>query len=357
MFTINFDNVWNETGYATKYKTKKILINNFKNNIDFINIKGKFNKDIILLTNDCYIGLINKYKNQISKSPISENINEKWCITCKQFIDISNFSKDKQKKDGLDSRCKNCKIIKTKTEKENYKNINEEKKTKNYPAKKCSDCKQIFSREKFYKDKSSASGLYDKCIECHKIHSKEIDDKIYEHKKNKKLNKKCELCGMDDIRLLQNDHVDPKSKNFTIASQRNLKKVDEEWEKTQLLCNNCHRLKSKSDYNYKNGELSQNYYSIQKRKKQQRNKNYVNSVKLMYGKCLNCDFEVNENNFRVFDFHHLNPENKIMQISKMINRGTAIKTIYNEILKCAMLCANCHYIITGKTQKYRAFKN
>lgn len=43
-------------------------------------------------------------------------------------------------------------------------------------------------------------------------------------------------------------------------------------------------------------------------------------------------------------FHHLNPENKVFNISDAALRGTSLDRIKKEIEKCIILCANCHLI-------------
>lgn len=43
------------------------------------------------------------------------------------------------------------------------------------------------------------------------------------------------------------------------------------------------------------------------------------------------------------DFHHLNPETKETEVSRMINGGNwGLDALIEEIGKCVILCANCH---------------
>lgn len=54
---------------------------------------------------------------------------------------------------------------------------------------------------------------------------------------------KCKHCGIDDWRVLEFDHRDPKEKKFNIADGPNqaFDKLKEEISKCIVLCSNCHR--------------------------------------------------------------------------------------------------------------------
>ena len=57
-------------------------------------------------------------------------------------------------------------------------------------------------------------------------------------------------------------------------------------------------------------------------------------------KCIRCG----NNDYRCIDFHHRDPKDKIMEVSKMASHGYSKKKIIKEIEKCDTLCANCHRI-------------
>lgn len=44
------------------------------------------------------------------------------------------------------------------------------------------------------------------------------------------------------------------------------------------------------------------------------------------------------------EFHHINPEDKLYNISTMVHKGMNLTDIFNEAAKCEILCANCHRI-------------
>lgn len=64
---------------------------------------------------------------------------------------------------------------------------------------------------------------------------------------------------------------------------------------------------------------------------------YVNAHKSSQG-CADCG----EADSVVLDFHHLDPKEKVSEVSKMIVSRKPLKTIQAEIDKCIVLCSNCH---------------
>ena len=44
----------------------------------------------------------------------------------------------------------------------------------------------------------------------------------------------------------------------------------------------------------------------------------------------------------VLDYHHINPEDKETNISRMISNRYTLDKVDKEIDKCIVLCANCH---------------
>jgi hypothetical protein len=81
-------------------------------------------------------------------------IKMKQCTKCKTFLDLSCYSKDIQKKDGLRPSCKKCNI------RAKPKEVLE----KGY--KRCSKCKLVLLENLFDKDKIKPDGLYSSCKEC-----------------------------------------------------------------------------------------------------------------------------------------------------------------------------------------------
>jgi 5-methylcytosine-specific restriction endonuclease McrA len=101
------------------------------------------------------------------------------------------------------------------------------------------------------------------------------------------------------------------------------------------------RQKTSKKYYDKNREKIINYSRERKRKL------YYEVFKLRYqGRCAACG----NPDYRVLDFDHLNPEEKIDSISGLVSRGSSWWRIEEEIAKCQLLCANCHRIKTFEEQ-------
>ncbi len=71
--------------------------------------------------------------------------------------------------------------------------------------------------------------------------------------------------------------------------------------------------------------------------RQQRIKEWLQAKKQTL-KCCRCS----ENFWGCLDFHHLDPNTKDKEISKVVRDGWSIPRIELEITKCIVLCANCH---------------
>ncbi len=57
-----------------------------------------------------------------------------------------------------------------------------------------------------------------------------------------------------------------------------------------------------------------------------------------------CCSECGESHPAILDFHHKDPKTKRYDISQMIGKGYAKKSILKEMMKCDILCSNCHRI-------------
>jgi hypothetical protein len=49
--------------------------------------------------------------------------------------------------------------------------------------------------------------------------------------------------------------------------------------------------------------------------------------------------------WRVLDFHHLEPDDKEGDLARAVRRNWSKERILREIAKCEVLCANCHRIL------------
>lgn len=73
-------------------------------------------------------------------------------------------------------------------------------------------------------------------------------------------------------------------------------------------------------------------------------------VKLLGGKCERCGYD---RYLEAFDFHHRHPDEKDIEIGDAIRQD--LEVAKKEILKCMLLCANCHREIHAdiNTKKFK----
>lgn len=145
----------------------------------------------------------------------------------------------------------------------------------------CTVCREVKKEtDFFYRNKRSAK-LHAQCKQCY-IEKRRAQWKSYYYKhgskyrqnavaRNRRLkvklraqmlaylsDKACAHCGNADIRVLDFDHIDPKTKSFSIARAigdiTRWDKILEEIKKCQILCANCHKIKTAQEQGwYRNG--------------------------------------------------------------------------------------------------------
>jgi len=102
--------------------------------------------------------------------------------------------------------------------------------------------------------------------------------------------------------------------------------------KSQIrVCTVCEK-----SYSYPSGNTKthcNNCYNKMKRAKMK-----TRALELLGGCCVNCGY--NRSN-RALHFHHTS-EDKESGISTMFMRGRPWRLIEQELMKCVILCANCH---------------
>ena len=79
-------------------------------------------------------------------------------------------------------------------------------------------------------------------------------------------------------------------------------------------------------------------------KEKYQRKRKVLLIKELGSKCSQCGTEYNGENGALFQFHHRDPEQKIMTLG-LNKMGLSWERIINESKKCDLLCANCHSLI------------
>lgn len=74
----------------------------------------------------------------------------------------------------------------------------------------------------------------------------------------------------------------------------------------------------------------------------------VKVIKLLGGKCSDCRLKYNGKNACVFQVHHEDPTKKLFAVNTRTLINYSWKKILEEIKKCKLLCANCHFIEENK---------
>lgn len=135
--------------------------------------------------------------------------------------------------------CTKCKVEK------NLKDFNRKKNSKDGVQNICKECSRERSR-KYYKENS------DKHLKAVTDNKKKYREKIQEFIFNYLLKHPCVKCGESNPIVLDFDHLRDKD-NCICNGIRNiwsLDRVKKEIEKCQVLCANCHRLKTAKDQSW-----------------------------------------------------------------------------------------------------------
>lgn len=325
----------NKTSFNTVTKNQDNLSNTCRKCINY----DKKNKVKLRLL-DTYRGfLIEKIIKQWNENLSNALKDYKYCPKCQILVKKSNFSIASSSKDLLGSRCKKCC---NKDFQESRIKLNDRDSVIIPDIQKCFRCLIDKENTLFHKHKGKKNGLSDWCIKCEK--SEMINFKL---EMKKQLGGICNHCGMNDLKLLQFDHLENHEKSFNISQSRNKKEITEEVKKCQLLCPNCHYIKSNIQANERRKE-----YSELKRPKDRDIRDklriWINKIKFDLKKCETCDFKVSNESITCFHFDHIEPKDKLYEISVMIKGCYSINSINKELLKTRMLCANCHYTHTAK---------
>jgi len=167
---------------------------------------------------------------------------------------------------------------------------------------------------------------------------------------NYKLNKECVDCKKTfDPSVLQFDHLPQFTKIKGISKlvgQASIKQLEEEISKCEIVCVNCHRLRT---FNRHKEKIKARTYP--KREKLQA---YVDSTKFgkVCGDCKLTNLEPCQ-----LDYHHIDPSSKIKTIAALVQKQATLRKIKKEIQKCELLCANCHALKTSEELNYRKHIN
>lgn len=87
--------------------------------------------------------------------------------------------------------------------------------------------------------------------------------------------------------------------------------------------------------------VKNNRSNVNERNRKYSHNKKVKLIQLRDNKCAHCGVEYDGTNGCIFDFHHLDPSSKELNISTSLN-NVNFKKVLDEIEKCIMICSNCH---------------
>jgi len=190
------------------------------------------------------------------------------CNKCKELLPLTSFHIRKDTKDGLNGFCKECRKEENKNKVKHIYSKKEEFGGKCYICgfnnKLClefhhlKDKKCIVNRLNTKEDiNTEVSKCQLLCSFCHHLevnHTKNRNYKVernYEFVANEKLKiGKCQDCDRkvltENIQAFHFDHLGDKFNNVSALCKQgySIKTIDTEIKKCQLLCSNCHKLKT-----------------------------------------------------------------------------------------------------------------
>ena len=165
------------------------------------------------------------------------------------------------------------------------------------------------------------------CRDVNEKSKNKIRNKLAEFKKE--LGGKCIDCGETELFKLEFDHIDPTLKTVQIS-----RSAPKDWIKDkdnlQLLCRNCHRIKT---------VIERDSDIIDK------NRKIVMDIKREIGGCQICNWTHPDDKLLAcaIDFDHIEKTDKYKQISDIKHN---LNLTLDEMLKCRAICSCCHNLHT-----------
>lgn len=134
-------------------------------------------------------------------------------------------------------------------------------------------------------------------------------------------------------------------KKYDLNTKNKKHQSTTDYENDEKYCRKCDKTKSLDSF-YKRSNLNafasyckecvNKYYTKRIRKIKIKMVNYKG------GECERCKLKLKDTHYSVFDFHHIDPENKDPKFNRI--KYQKWEVIKKEIEKCQLLCANCHRI-------------
>lgn len=310
--------------------------------------RSKNSKQLSKTCRDCKEYQTNSNKKQNSRK--TEKAIEQGKFFCKGCVQILDKSQQSIKLDGnLGKYCIACKEKSKEYNDERYKKIAEIFKTIRHEMIllnecSCERCKCIILKPK-------EGNNYVEELQTYENGEKRYVD--YKGKTYLTVNFLEEFDDLLEYRTLELDHISEEEqrergiidedeafieKKGCVSSMDNEYDMRKEAEITQLLCCKCHLIITISR---EDGEFER--WSNDKI-------DYIKKLKTETG-CSCCGYK-NPDLLRYFECHHLDPTEKIGNISNMMRaKNYTLQDIKDEIAKCIILCRACHKIHTSIQKK------
>jgi hypothetical protein len=235
---------------------------------------------------------------------------------------------------------------------DNYRNrtpeqvLSDRKRLRPNGKKRCTACEAEKNFSEFAPHQSSSDGLSHQCRKC----INEYKTKVNNYKKSIKEKSGCQRCGWKGPACaLEFAHKDRSTKYRTATgyimqpSGLPFQKFLQEVPKCDIICSNCHALES---YEESQNNLSMKKKTVEERERILPRRQFVLAEKLKRKHCLDCKIQVSNENFVIFDFDHIEKDDKITNVSEMIISSFTLAQIQEEINKCELRCKRCHRIKT-----------
>jgi 5-methylcytosine-specific restriction endonuclease McrA len=162
------------------------------------------------------------------------------------------------------------------------------------------------------------------------------------------MNHPCADCGESDVRVLEFDHLHSKSNSICrmVANNVSVVKLEAELVKCQVLCTNCHRIKTAREQNsfkhrYSVGD--ENWAEDPSSRKD----NHGASLRITKRHYVigyleaHCCIDCSVSDVRVLEFDH-QKNDKRYNVGVLVSDSRSLKLLMREIEKCVVRCANCH---------------
>jgi hypothetical protein len=188
----------------------------------------------------------------------------------------------------------------------------------------CTKCNNTCDISFFVKDNSRKLGYRRTCKTCHSSSARELN-----------LFKKVEKENSDG----KNCFTCREFKTWSNFSSKN-----------GFVCKECrivsHKIQNKNKRkHYSKEDYNKAKNKICKKQNIKRNERKVYFIRMLGGKCIDCNVKYGEKHPScIFDFHHLDPTKKDINIARFIKSKKKEDIVLNEITKCVLLCSNCHRI-------------